>query len=82
MLKIIKFELSKQLKRKENLMLLFMFLIPLLYSIGVSTNSTIITYDSSEPVNGLSFASSMYTFVYMVFVFYLILAINSSNILR
>ena len=82
MLKIIKFELIKQLKRKENFILLFMFLIPLLYSIGVYNNSSVITYNSNEAVNGLAFANSMYVFVYMVFVFYLIIAINSSNILR
>lgn len=82
MLKIIKFELSKQLKRRENLMVLFMFLLPLLYSIGISSNSAAITYNSSDPVTGLSFARSMYIFVYMVFIIHLILAINSSNILR
>lgn len=82
MLKIIKFELTKHIKRKENFIILFMFLIPLLYSIGVSNNSSVITYNSNEAVNGLAFANSMYAFVYMAFIFYLILAINSSNILR
>ena len=43
MLKIIKFEIGKQVKRKENLILFFMFLMPLLYSIGVYRNSNIIT---------------------------------------
>lgn len=82
MMKIIKFELSKQIKRKENLILCFVFLIPLLYSVGISHNSSVITYNGSELVNGLSFANSMYSFVYMVFIFHLILAINSSNILK
>lgn len=82
MLKIIKFELIKNIKRKENFIFLFMFLIPLLYSLGVYNNSSTITYNSNNPVNGLAFINSMYAFVYMVFIFYLILAINSSNILR
>lgn len=82
MLKIIKFEIGKQVKRKENLILFFMFLMPLLYSIGVYRNSNIITYNSSELVNGLSFAKYMFTFIYMAFIVYIILAINSSNILR
>lgn len=82
MLKIIKFEIGKQVKRKENLILFFMFLMPLLYSIGVYRNSNIITYNSSELVNGLSFAKDMFTFIYMAFIVYIILAINSSNILR
>ena len=82
MLKIIKFEIGKQVKRKENLILFFMFLMPLLYSIGVYRNSNIITYNNSELVNGLSFAKDMFTFIYMAFIVYIILAINSSNILR
>ena len=79
---LIRFELFKQLRRKENLLVFVMFLLPLFYGLGVNNHSSIITYTSKELVNGLTFADNMYALVYMVFVIFLILAINSANILK
>lgn len=79
---LVKFELFKQLKRKENLLVFIMFLLPLFYGLGVYNHSLIVTYNSKELINGLTFADNMYTLVYMVFVIFLILAINSANILK
>lgn len=82
MVRLVRFELYKQLKRKENLLILFMFALPLFYSLGVYTHSGIITYNSKELINGLTFANNMYILVYMVFIIFLFLAINSANILK
>lgn len=82
MVRLVRFELYKQLKRKENLMILFMFALPLFYSLGVYTHSGIITYNSKELINGLTFSNNMYILVYMVFIISLFLAINSANILK
>lgn len=82
MVRLVRFELYKQLKRKENLMILFMFALPLFYSLGVYTHSNIITYTGKELINALTFANNMYTLVYMVFIIFLFLAINSANILK
>lgn len=79
---LVRFELFKQLRRKENLLVFFMFLLPLFYGLGVHNHSLIVTYNSKELINGLTFADNMYTLVYMVFVIFLILAINSANILK
>lgn len=79
---LVKFELFKQLRRKENLLVFFMFMLPLFYGLGVHNHSLIVTYNSNAPINGLTFADNMYTLVYMVFVIFLILAINSANILK
>lgn len=79
---LVRFELFKQLKRKENLLVFIMFLLPLFYGLGVHNHSLIVTYNSKELINGLTFADNMYTLVYMVFVIFLILAINSANILK
>ena len=79
---LVRFELFKQLRRKENLLVFFMFLLPLFYGLGVHNHSLIVTYNSKELINGLTFADNMYTLVYMVFVMFLILAINSANILK
>ena len=73
---LVRFELFKQLKRKENLLVFFMFLLPLFYGLGVHNHSSIVTYNSKELINGLTFADNIYTLVYMVFVIFLILAIN------
>lgn len=81
-MRLIRFELYKQLKRKENLMILFMFALPLFYSMGLWSHSKIITYNSDELISGLSFADNMYTLVYMVFIIFLFLAINSATILK
>lgn len=81
-MRLILFELYKQLKRKENLMILFMFALPLFYSMGLWAHSKIITYNSAELIDGLSFAENMYTLVYMVFIIFLFLAINSATILK
>ena len=82
MSRLIRFEIYKQLKRKENFLILFMFALPLFYSLGVYTHSNIITYTGKELINGLTFANNMYTLVYMVFIIFLFLAINSANILK
>ena len=82
MAQLIRFEIYKQLKRKENLLILFMFALPLFYCLGVYAHSNIITYNSKELINGLTFANDMYTLVYMVFIIFLFLAINSANILK
>ena len=79
---LVRFELFKQLRRKENLLVFFMFLLPLFYGLGVHNHSLIVTYTSKELINGLTFADDMYTLVYMVSVIFLILAINSANILK
>ena len=79
---LVEFELFKQLRRKENLLVFFMFLLPLFYGLGVHNHSSIVTYNSKELINGLTFADNIYTLVYMVFVIFLILAINSANILK
>lgn len=82
MSRLIRFEIYKQLKRKENFLILFMFALPLFYSLGVYTHSGIITYNSKELINGLTFSNNMYILVYMVFIIFLFLAINSANILK
>ena len=82
MVRLVRFEIYKQLKRKENFLILFMFALPLFYSLGVYTHSGIITYNSKELINGLTFSNNMYILVYMVFIISLFLAINSANILK
>lgn len=82
MLETIKFEWAKQRRRRENLLLLVMLLIPLFYAVGVASGSSIITYTSTEAVNGLSFATSMFGLVYMLWIVNLFVAINSANTLR
>lgn len=73
---LVKIELSKIVKRKDFLLMLSMIFIPVMYSIGLAMNSKSFTYVGEQKVSGLGFASEMYTFVYMCFVYFIILSVG------
>lgn len=72
---LVKIEFSKIVKRKDFLLMISMMFIPIMYSVGIAMNSKSITYVGEQKVYSLSFASEMYTFVYMCFVYFIILSV-------
>ena len=76
---LYKIELLKLIKRKDIWVLFLIIGIPIFYSIGVYTNSTIITYESSEKEYALNFVVSMFEFCYMVFIFLFKLSLNTAR---
>lgn len=82
MKELIRIELYKILKRKDFLFLNSMILIPLFYAIGSAMESSIITYEGSTKTYGLKFCVEMYSFIYMVFIYFFILAMFVIRSLR
>lgn len=72
---LVRIELTKIVKRKDFLLMISMIFIPIMYSIGLAMNSKSFTYVGKQKVYGLSFASEMYTFVYMCFIYFVILSV-------
>lgn len=72
---LVKIEFIKIVKRKDFLLMLSMIFIPILYSIGLAMNSKSFTYAGEHKVSGLLFATEMYTFVYMCFIYFIILSV-------
>lgn len=82
LMKLIKFELVKLFRKKETILFGAMFLIPLLYSVGIMMKSSNITYNGTGKVNALKFAQEMYIFVYMLFIFFIVTAYSIAATLK
>lgn len=76
---IYKIEMIKLVKRKDIWMMLTMIGIPMLYSIGVYFESNIIVYNGSSREYALSFATNMFQFVYMVFIYVFLISLSTSK---
>lgn len=72
---LVKIELIKIIKHKDFLLMISMLFIPVMYSVGLAMNSKSFTYVGDKKVSGLAFASEMYTFVYMCFIYFIILSV-------
>ena len=79
---LVKIELIKIIKHKDFLLMVSMLFIPIMYSIGLAMNSKSFTYVGGQKVSGLAFASEMYTFVYMCFIYFIILSVCVIRSLR
>lgn len=79
---LVKIEFIKIVKRKDFLLMLSMIFIPIMYSIGLAMNSKSFTYVGEHKVSALTFASEMYTFVYMCFVYFVILSVCAVRSLK
>ncbi len=79
---LLKIEIKKMLKRKDFLIFSTMLFIPILYSVGVAFNSSVITYEANTKTYALDFCNSMFIFVYMVFIYFIFLSLTSIKSLR
>lgn len=75
MIDLVKIECYKMIKRKDFYIMMSMIFIPILYAVGLAMNIGSITYVGKEKISGLSFATEMYVFVYMCFIYFVILSV-------
>lgn len=76
---IYRIEMIKLIKRKDIWIMMTMIAIPMLYSIGVYTNSSAIVYTGEGKEYALSFVNNMFHFVYMVFIYIFLISLNTSK---
>ena len=77
--KLYKIEILKLIKRKDIWVMVTMVGIPMLYSLGVYSNSSIIVYNGENKEYAISFVTSMFHFVYMIFIYFFILSLSTSK---
>lgn len=71
---VTKIELYKISKRKDAWLMYALLLVPILYSVGLSSGSTVITYTGTGNLTALSFTAAMFQITQSMFVFNVILA--------
>lgn len=79
---LFEIELYKILKRKDFWILNTMIIIPIFYAIGVATHSSIVTYEGTEKSYGLKYFVDMYSFIYMIFIYFFLLSMSVIRSLR
>lgn len=72
---LVRIELYKIIKRKDFLLMLSMIFIPIMYGVGLASNSHSFSYDGTSKVTALGYASEMMVFVYMCFIYFVILSV-------
>ena len=72
---LVKIEFIKLIKHNDFFLMISMLFIPVMYSVGLAMNVKSFTYIGEQKVSGLAFASEMYTFVYMCFIYFIILSV-------
>jgi len=75
-------ELYKIIKRRDFLLLNTMIIIPIFYAVGAASNSSIVTYEGADKTYGLKYFVDMYSFIYMIFIYFFLLAISVIRSLR
>lgn len=75
-------ELYKLVKRRDFLLLATMIIIPIFYGVGAATRSSIVTYEGTDKTYGLKYFVDMYSFIYMIFIYFFLLAMSSIRSLR
>lgn len=71
---LIKIELYKIVKRKDFWLMQSMIFIPIMYAVGLASNSQSFSYEGTSKVSALGYASEMMVFVYMCFIYFIILS--------
>lgn len=71
---VTKIELYKIRKRKDVWIMSTLLLVPILYSVGLSSGSTVITYTGTGNLTALGFIAAMFQITQSMFVFNVILA--------
>lgn len=71
---VTKIELYKICKRKDAWLMYTLLLVPILYSVGLSSSSSVITYTGTGNLTALSFTTAMFQITQSMFVFNVILA--------
>ncbi len=75
MINLIRIELFKIVKRKDFWLMLSMIFLPIMYAVGLSNNAESFSYEGTERVSALGYASEMMVFVYMCFIYFIILSV-------
>ncbi|WP_250673396.1 ABC transporter permease (plasmid) [Paraclostridium ghonii] len=76
---IYKIEIIKLIKRKDIWVMMTMIGIPMFYSIGIYTNSSVITYNGDGKEYALKFVIHMFQFVYMVYIFFFLISLSTAK---
>ena len=71
---ITKIELKKLFQRKDSWLMFTILLVPILYSVGLASNSDVITYTGAGNITALGFASAMFQMSQSMFIFNVILS--------
>ncbi|MEJ8303372.1 hypothetical protein [Saccharibacillus sacchari] len=74
---ICKIEFRKLLHRKDLWLILSMLAIPALYSIGIYTHSSVITFNGTDKEYAMSFFVNMFHFVYALYIYFFVLSLIS-----
>ncbi len=72
---LVRIELYKIVKRKDFWLMLSMIFIPIMYAVGLASNSSSFTYEGDGKVSAFGYASEMMIFVYMCFIYFIILSV-------
>lgn len=75
-------EFYKIVKRRDFILLNTMIIIPIFYAIGAATHSSIVTYEGTDKTYGLKYFVDMYSFIYMIFIYFFLLAMSVIRSLR
>ena len=71
---ITKVELKKLFQRKDSWLMFAILLVPILYSVGLASNSDVITYTGTGNITAIGFASAMFQMSQSMFIFNVILS--------
>ena len=71
---ITKIELKKLFQRKDSWLMFTILLVPILYSVGLASNSDVITYTGAGNITAIGFASAMFQMSQSMFIFNVILS--------
>ncbi len=71
---VTKIEFKKLFKRKDSWLMFTILLVPILYSVGLASNSDVITYTGAGDITAIGFASAMFQMSQSMFIFNVILS--------
>ena len=71
---ITKIELKKLFQRKDSWLMFTILLVPILYSVGLASNSDVITYTGAGNITAIGFTSAMFQMSQSMFIFNVILS--------
>ena len=71
---ITKIELKKLFQRKDSWLMFAILLVPILYSVGLASNSDVITYTGTGNITAIGFVSAMFQMSQSMFIFNVILS--------
>lgn len=69
-----KSRIKKIFQRKDSWLMFTILLVPILYSVGLASNSDIITYTGAGNITAIGFASAMFQMSQSMFIFNVILS--------